>query len=136
MPSTTAHSAAGGTSTASSRSSSYRLPPAQSGSVGSGSLGAPGSEAEDHRVATSASRIRFRASRTASSKPVSPPGGSGENAVMSCSPQTTSWRSDSTSGRASPPGTGVTRPTQRLDRLGVSTGTGTITRRGRPATRA
>ena len=38
---------------------------------------------------------------------------------MSCSPQTTSCRSDSTSGRASEPGTGVTRPTQRLAKRGL-----------------
>ena len=43
---------------------------------------------------------------------------------MSCSSATTSSRSESTSGRAIEFGTGVTRPTQWLDRLGVSTGTG------------
>ena len=55
---------------------------------------------------------------------------------MSCSWQTTSLRSDSTSGRAMPAGTGVTRPTQWLDSRGVSSGTGTIRRRGSPATAA
>lgn len=53
---------------------------------------------------------------------------------MSCSWQTTSCRSDSASGRATLAGTGVTSPTQWLDSRGVSTGTGTITRRGSPAT--
>ena len=52
------------------------------------------------------------------SKPISPSGGSGTYAAMSCSWHTTSCRSDSTSGRASEPGTGVTRPTHRLDRRG------------------
>ena len=55
---------------------------------------------------------------------------------MSCSPATTSMRSDSTSGRAIEFGTGVTSPTQWPDSLGVSTGTGTISRRRRPATAA
>ncbi len=113
-----------------------RLPPAQSGSVGSGSLGAPGTDADDHRVATSASRTRRSASDTASSNPIGCPGGSGTYRAMSCSWQTTSWRSDSVSGRAIDRGTGVTRPTQWLDRPGVSTGTVTITRRASPATAA
>ena len=55
---------------------------------------------------------------------------------MSCSAATTSTRSESTSGRAIEFGTGVTRPTQWLDRLGVSTGTLTMSRRRSPATRA
>ena len=55
---------------------------------------------------------------------------------MSFSRATTSWRSDSTSGRAMPLGTGVTRPTQWLDRLGVSNGTVLIRRGRRPATAA
>ncbi len=42
----------------------------------------------------------------------------------------------STSGRASLEGKGVTRPTHRDDSSGVSTGTATTTRRGRPATSA
>ncbi len=136
MPSITRQSASGGASTTSVRSSAYRLPPAQSGSVGSGSLGAPGVEADDQRVATSASLMRCRASRTASQNPISPCGGSGMYPAMSCSRQTASLRSDSTSGRATPAGTGVTRPTQWLDRLGVSSGTGMMSRGGSPATAA
>ena len=101
MPSITRHSASGGAPTTWPRSSAYRLPPAQSGSVGSGSLGAPGVEADDQRVATSASLMRWRASRTARSNPISPSSGSGTYRAMSCSRQTTSLRSDSTSGRAS-----------------------------------
>ncbi len=52
----------------------------------------------------------------------SPSGGSGTYAAMSCSSHTTSCTSDSTSGRASPDGTGVTSPTHRLDSRGESTG--------------
>ncbi|GAB2756113.1 hypothetical protein GCM10027072_62740 [Streptomyces bullii] len=136
MPSMTRHSASGEASTTRSRQSVYRLPPAQSGSVGSGSLGAPGTEADDQRVVTWASRTRCSASRTASSKPIGWPGGSGTYRAMSCSRQTTSWRSDSVRGRAMVAGTGVTSPTQWLDRPGVSTGTGRMRRRGRPATAA
>ncbi len=55
---------------------------------------------------------------------------------MSCSRQTTVLRSDSTSGRAIPAGTGVTTPTQWLDNDGVKNGTGRIRRRGSPATAA
>jgi len=55
---------------------------------------------------------------------------------MSFSRHTTSWRSDSVSGRAMDAGTGVTSPTQWLDRPGVSTGTGSTSRRLSPATAA
>ena len=64
------------------------------------------------------------------------PGSSGTYRAMSCSRHTTSWRSDSVSGRAMEAGTGVTSPIQWLDSPGVSTGTGTITRRRSPATSA
>ena len=47
---------------------------------------------------------------------------------MSCSEQTTSFRSDSTSGIARPAGTGVTSPTHSEDSRGVSSGTGIRTR--------
>ena len=47
--------------------------------------------------------------------------------AMSCSEQTTSFRSDSTSGMARLAGTGVTSPTHRDDSRGVSNGTGTGT---------
>ncbi|CAO0837965.1 hypothetical protein SMICM17S_10413 [Streptomyces microflavus] len=104
--------------------------------MGSGSLGAPGSEADVQRVTTCASLIRWRARLRAWSKPIGPCGGSGTYRTMSCSRQTTSWRSDSASGRAMDRGTGVTSPIQWLESVGVSTGTGTITRRGSPATRA
>ena len=55
---------------------------------------------------------------------------------MSCSWQTTVLRSDSTSGRAMPAGTGVISPTQWLDSDGVKNGTGRIRRRGSSATAA
>ncbi len=55
---------------------------------------------------------------------------------MSCSWQTTSCRSDSTSGRAIDAGTGVISPTQCEDSPGVSTGTGMISRGRSPATAA
>ena len=87
-------------------------------------------------MATAASLTRCSASRTASSKPTSPSGGSGIHRAMSCSVQTTVLRSDSTSGRAMDAGTGVTTPTQWLDSDGVKKGTGRIRRRGRPATSA
>ena len=47
--------------------------------------------------------------------------------AMSCSEQTTSFRSDSTSGMARLAGTGVTSPTHSDDSRGVSNGTGTGT---------
>ena len=55
---------------------------------------------------------------------------------MSCSAQTTSLRSDSTSGLASPAGTGVTRPTHSDESRGVSSGTAISSRGGSPATAA
>jgi hypothetical protein len=93
-------------------------------------------DADDQRVATVWSLTRWIASRTASSKPSSPSGGSGTYCAMSCSEQTTVLRSDSTSGRAIDAGTGVTTPTQWLDSPGLSTGTGRIRRLGSPATAA
>lgn len=130
----TRHSSSGDASTSARRSSTYSEPPVQPGSVGSGSLGAPGQEAEDQRVSTDASPIWLSANRMASRTPSSPSGGSGTYASMSFSLHTTSCRSDSTSGRAMEAGTGVTAPTQWLDRDGVSTGTGSSTRRRSPAT--
>ena len=56
--------------------------------------------------------------------------------VMSFSAQTTSFRRDSTSGRARLAGTGVTSPTHSDDSRGVRMGTFTITRGVRPATSA
>ena len=55
---------------------------------------------------------------------------------MSCSCLTASHSSDSTNGRASPDGIGVTRPTHQLAIVGVSNGSTTINRRRRPATSA
>ncbi len=49
---------------------------------------------------------------SASSNGSGRPGASGTYRAMSCSWHTTSWRSDSVSGRAMEAGTGVTRPTQ------------------------
>ncbi|BCB90834.1 hypothetical protein Psuf_081470 [Phytohabitans suffuscus] len=107
------------------------MPPVQPGSVGSGSDGAA---AVDQRVSTSPSAIRASARRTAVSKPVRPPGGSGMCAAIPRSPTTASCTRLCTSGRASRPGTGVTSPTQYADSRGVSGRTGTMTRRDRPAT--
>ena len=104
--------------------------------MGSGSLGAPGTDASDQRVATSASRIRCSARETARSNGTSPSAGSGIQRAMSCSWHTVSSRSDSTSGRAMVAGTGVTRPTQWLDSPGESTLIGRMMRRGSPAARA
>lgn len=101
--------------------------------MGSGSLGTPGTDAEDHRVETWASRTRWRASRSALSNVKGCPGPSGTYCVMSCSWHTTSYRSDSASGRAIDRGTGVTSPIQWLDSRGVSIGTGRISRCGRAA---
>ena len=56
--------------------------------------------------------------------------------AMSCSEQTTSFRSDSTSGMARLAGTGVTSPAHSDDSRGVSNGTGTIIRGVSPATSA
>jgi len=55
---------------------------------------------------------------------------------MSCSWQTTSFFSESTSGRAIDAGTGVTSPIHRLDSLGESTLMGRMMRLLRPATAA
>src|SRR3712207_9421823 len=69
FPFPTRHSAAGGALVDRVRSSTYRLPPAQAGSGGSGSDGAPGTDADDHRVATGSSLIRCSAHRTRSEEP-------------------------------------------------------------------
>src|SRR3954454_24680269 len=121
MPSMIDHSASRGACTGTKRSSTYSVPPAQSGSLGSGSLGVPGVLADDHDVSTSYACTLASASSSARSKPTSPSAGSGTYRAMSCSLQTTSCTSDSTSGRARLLGTGVTTPTQWLDSLGVST---------------
>ena len=92
IPSITRHSAAGEACTTVCRSSRYRDPPAHDGSVGSGSLGAPGVAADDQRVETAPSRVYRRARAMAWSRVSSPPGGSGMYWVMSCSEQTTSFR--------------------------------------------
>ena len=55
---------------------------------------------------------------------------------MSCSRQKTSCLRDATSGRAIARGTGVTMPTQWLESVGDSTGTGTMMRRRSSATAA
>ena len=116
------------------RSSVYSEPPAQSGSVGSGSLGSPGIEADDQRDFTFAWRIRVSAIATESSNPNKPSGGSGMYCLMSCSAQITSVFRLSTSGRAMFFGTGVTKPIQRADRPGESKLIGKIIRLRSPAT--
>ncbi|CAB4758069.1 unannotated protein [freshwater metagenome] len=92
--------------------------------------------APDHRVATSASWMRVRARRTASSKLMRPSGGSGIHCLISLSVQVAGWLSDRTSGRAIAFGTGVTRLTQWLDSWGESRLIGRMMRRGSPATLA
>jgi hypothetical protein len=76
------------------------------------------------------------ASRTESSKPSNPCGGVGTHLAISRSRATTSVTSERTSGLAIAPGTGVMRLIQWLDSDGLSTGTGTMIRRRRPATPA
>ena len=134
MPSMIVQSDSGDASTSRVRSSLYSDPPAQSGSDGRGSDGAPAVAADDHRVGTSSVWILVSASSQARWKPISPSGGSGTYCLMSSSAATTVFFNESTSGRAMLAGTGVTMPTQWLDRPGVSTGTGTTRRRVRPAT--
>ena len=136
MPSMTDHSDARLACTTLERSSTYSEPPAQSGSLGSGSLGAPIVAADDHRVVTSRFWIFASASSTARSKPARPSAGSGTYCAMSCYWQTTSCTRESTNGRAMLFGTGVTRPTQWLDSEGVRSGTGRMRRGARPATAA
>ena len=133
MPSTARHRASGDASTWRSRSSRYTDPPLHSGSVGIGSLGAPGHDAPDHRVTTSASRMRSSARRTAWSNGHR---SRGMSASMSCSCATTLLRRDSMRGWAMALGTGVTTFTHWLESHGVSTGTGTMMRRVSPATAA
>ena len=120
MPSITRHSAAGEACTTLLRASTYRDPRAHDGSVGSGSLGAPRVAADDQRVETAPSRVFRRARAMAWSRGRSAPGGSGMYRAMSCSEQTTSFRSDSTSGMARLAGTGVTSPTHSDDSRGVT----------------
>ncbi len=119
-----------------SRTSSYSVPPAHPGSVGSGAAGAPGVLASDQRVGTSARPTRASASSTARSNVVSPPSGSGMYSAIAWSRQTTSFTNDSMSGTAMARGTGVTRFTHCADSHGLSTGTGITSLRRRPATAA
>ncbi len=77
MASMMSQTTAGGASTWRLRTSWKRLPPAQWGSEGRGSLGASLTAADDQRVSTWAFRTRARARRTASSTPTRPSGGSG-----------------------------------------------------------
>src|ERR1700746_3100587 len=67
------------------RASTYRDPPAHEGSVGSGSLGAPGVAADDQRVETAPSRVYRRAAGMAWSRGSSPSGGSGVYSAMAWS---------------------------------------------------
>ena len=111
------------------------LPPAQSGSVGSGSDGAPGTDADAHRVATAESRTRCSASRTASSKPSSP---SADRDVLGdvvlAADDGVAQRLDQRAGHAGRDGRDQTDPVAGQRRR--ERGTGTIRRRGRPATAA
>ncbi len=77
MPSMICHSASAGACTTVVRSSTYSEPPAHDGSLGSGSLGAPGVPADDQLVETSPSRVCRRARAVAWSRGSRPPGGSG-----------------------------------------------------------
>ena len=122
MPSMTDHSASRLACTGVERSSTYSEPPAQSGSLGSGSLGAPGGRADDHRVATSGPGSCCSASSTARVEAREPAGGSGTYArdVVLLADDLVHERLDERPGDAV--GTGVTSPTQWLDSRGVSTG--------------
>ena len=80
--------------------------------------------------------MRRSASCTARRYGTNPSGGSGTYCAMSCSRTSTSVISERTSGLASEDGTGVTSPTQWLDRPGVRNGTRTIRRFGRSAASA
>ena len=73
------------------RTSLYRVPPAQSGSEGSGSDGVPGTDASLQRVSTLASLIFTSASFTAVLKSVSPFFGSGTRLRISEGLATTSF---------------------------------------------
>ena len=108
--------------TAVSRSSRYTVPPLHSGSVGSGSLAAPGHDAPDQRVGTSAARTRWQ--RAPHRLVEAERRRTGAASARSCSVATTELRSDSISGCAIAFGTGVTRLTQWLESHGVRTGTG------------
>ena len=110
------------------------LPPAQSGSVGSGSLGGArerrrGPAGVDVRVADALSR----ASATRRSNREESLGGVGDQRcdVVLAADRPRAQRLHERPGEA--PGTGVTRPTQCADRVGDRTGTGQMMRRGRPA---
>ena len=111
IPSITRHRASGAARTVVLRSSRTDWPPAQSGSVGNGSLGAPGTP----RRTTGWRRSLHGLLQGQFDGPLEPDqaiGGSGTYAAMSCSWHTTSCRSDSTRvGPASPAPASPARPT-------------------------
>ncbi len=110
-------------------SSTWRVPPAQSGSEGWASAGE--AEASDQRVATSTEPRK--ALRTASRKGIRP---LVRRSATELSATVTSLRRLLTSGLATPVGSGVTSPIQCLESCGLSTGTGMIRRRRSPASSA
>ena len=119
------------------RSSTYEGSAGPAGSVGSGSLGAPGVAAEDQRVDDVALADPYRRARsTAWSRAEQPVGRIGDVPAMSCSATDDLVPNDSPAAGRWRPGTGVTRPTQCDDSRGVSTGTRTISRAASPATSA
>ena len=108
----------------SSRRSNKIISPAHSGSPCAFCQGAVGYAASDQRVITSRSAIFESANLMAPSTSIKPSGGGGiMESILFLGSATTSLIKDSTSGRASAVGTGVTKPIQRLDNFGDKTGT-------------
>ena len=110
--------------------------PAQSGSLGRGSLGTELTSASCQLVSTASDSTRRSAKRTASRYGVRPPSGRGSRSSTEWSSITHSFCRVAISGRAIARGTGVTRFTQCDARPGVSTGSAAMARWRSPASRA
>ncbi len=107
------------------------VPPVQSGSVLLDCH--TGDDASSNFVGTLPDAVLVIARRMASA---SESRSNGKSSSARWSFTTTRLTNESTSGRASCAGTGVTSPTHSDERRGESTGTGSRRRRGRPATSA
>ncbi len=127
------HRRAGGTSTTMRRTSSRTAPPAQDGSPGSLHSAGGMRPASVQWVSVVSARRRARASRIASRGERSD---CGTIARIASSWQTAGLRSPSARGRAMDAGTGVTRWIQYDESRGDRIGTGTMSRRRRPASSA
>ena len=100
------------------------ISPAHSGSDCAFCHGANGDAASDQRVVTVLLDTLFRAKATARSTSINPSLGGGIKLLIDFfGSATTSLINEPTNGRASEVGTGVTKPIQRLESFGVSTGT-------------